>query len=66
MRIVRGIGMCGTADSATYPTGVTNTKPVPLIPPSPSPSTTYTVHRVACRYGSSCSKAATPLSFKIG
>lgn len=47
MRIVRGKDMCGIADAATLPTGVTNSTPMPPVPPSPSPSMNYTVQSLA-------------------
>ena len=39
--------MCGIADAATFPVGVTNSTPIPPIAPSPSPSKTYTVQSLA-------------------
>ena len=41
LRMVRNKNMCGIGNSASYPTGVTNSTPIP--PPSPPPSVVYTV-----------------------
>ena len=47
VRFVRDKNMCGIGDACSFPTGVTNSTPVPPPTPPPAPKTQYAIHGFA-------------------